>query len=158
MAQELTAEEQIVALNKQVADLNTKSDQKDRTIQEQKGKLETQGQSLAQVSKDRNQAAKERDQANAALTEKVEEIRRLQGEAEANEQVIAGHEARLRAAEAAGDGSIVVTHQDKLYRVLVPKFQFEGQHVKAESLASDASLVAKLVEAGSGVLELVEGK
>ncbi|TPG71994.1 hypothetical protein [Hymenobacter nivis] len=151
MAKELTAEEQIAALSKQVADLNTKSDQKDRTIQEQKGKLETQGKDLAQVSK-------ERDQANSTVSEKVDTIRRLEEEAEANEQVIAGHEARLRAAEAAGDGSIVVSHQDKLYRVLVPKFQFEGQHVKAESLASDASLVAKLVEAGSGVLELVEGK
>lgn len=145
---ELTLEEQIAKLQGQVTDLTNKSDAQARTIEQQTGKLETQGRTLAL-------AQQARDKATTEVGEKVEHIRTLESEAEANEQTIAGLEAKVRQAEAGNDGSIVVTHEDQLHRVLVPQFHFEGRLVKAEELSGDAELVAKLVKAGSGVLEKV---
>ena len=146
---ELTLEEQIAKLTGQVTDLTTKSEAKDRTIEQQKGKLESQGKELAAVI-----AA--RDQAVSAAGEKATRIRELEQEAEANEQTIQGYQQQLRVAEAAGDGRPVVKHEEQLYLVVVPQFHFEGKLVKATDLSSDATLVEKLVKAGSGVLELVD--
>jgi chromosome segregation ATPase len=146
---ELTLEEQIAKLNGQVTDLTTKSEAKDRTIAEQKGKLDSQGKELAD-------AIQARDTQFSIVGQAATRIRELEQEAEANEQTIKGYETQLRTAEAAGDGSIVVKHEEQLYRVVIPQFHFEGKVVKADALKTDATLVGKLVEAKSGVLELVE--
>lgn len=171
MAENLTPEQQIEALSKQVTDLETKSAQKDATIAEQKGQLKTQGADLAKVNKERDQAVTERDKvtkerdqavvdrdkAKKDLGDKVGLIRQLELDAEANETVIAGHEARERAAQVAAEGgTTVVTHEGQLYRVLVPQFHFAGQLVKAVDLKNNADVVAQLVETRSGVLEAVE--
>lgn len=90
------------------------------------------------------------------LADKVEHIRALDAEAEANQAIIAGYEAKLRAAQLQAEGGApVVEHAGDHYRVVVPQFHYEGKLVTAESLATDASLVAKLIELGSGVLEKV---
>ena len=147
---ELTLEEQIAALNKQLNDLTAKSKQNETTIADQKGQLTTQGKELAA-------AIEARDQAQRDLAEKVDTIRALESQAEANEVVIAGYEAQLRKAAAQGKGGApVVDHEGQLYRVVVPKFAFGGKLVTAESLKTDASLVKELVQQGSGVLVLVE--
>ncbi|MGI4866150.1 MAG: hypothetical protein ACRYFZ_19655 [Janthinobacterium lividum] len=169
--EELTLEEQIAKLNQQVTDLTSKSEEDKRTIESQKGKLDSQGKELAKATEARDKAQSKldsqgreltkaieaREQALSAVGEKATRIRELEQEAEANEQTIQGYQQQLRAAEATGDGRTVVTHEQQLYRVVVPQFHFEGKVVKAADLSSDATLVGKLVTAGSGVLELVEG-
>jgi predicted RNase H-like nuclease (RuvC/YqgF family) len=146
--EQLTAEEQITKLQGQVADLTKTSEKQVKTIEQLNGKLETQGRTLAT-------AQEARDKAVSEVGQKVARIRELELDAEANEQTITSLEAKVRQAEAGGDGTIVVTHEDQLYRVVVPQFHFEGRIVKAEELASDAETVAKLVKAGSGLLEKV---
>ncbi|MDJ0367297.1 hypothetical protein QMK33_19285 [Hymenobacter sp. H14-R3] len=159
MAEALTPEQQNEALTKQVTDLKTKSGQLEATIADQKGQLKTQGADLAKAVKDRDQAVADRDKAKTDLSEKVTRVRELELDAEANENVIAGHESRERAAKvAAQGGTTVVTHESQVYRVLVPQFHFEGNLVKGADLASNPALVAKLVDSRSGVLELVDEK
>ena len=162
MAETQTPEQQIEVLNKQLTDLQTKSTQQEATIAEQKGQLKTQGKDLADVTRERDKAVKERDQAltqrdgfKSDLGAKVDRIRELEGEAEANEAVITRYEAQQKRDKLAADGgTIVVTHEGQNYRVLVPQFHFNGAVVKAADLVEDAVTVAQLVESGSGVLEL----
>ena len=156
MAENQTLEQQNDALTKQVADLKTKSDQKDTTINELKDQLKTQGRELTAVTKERDQAVTQRDGFRSTLSEKVERIRELEGEAEANEEVITRYEAQQKRDQIAADtGNVVVSHEGQNYRVLVPQFHFEDAVVKAAELATDAATVAKLIATRSGVLEAV---
>ena len=142
-AKVLTPEEQIEALNKQVETLNKTVDTQEKAIKAKENLIENLN---GQVEKQR-----------ADLAEKVEEIRAKDEEAEANLAIIAGYEAKLRAAQVQADGGApVVEHEGQLYRVVVPTFHFEDRKVEASSLLTDSSLVSKLVALGSGVLEKVE--
>ncbi len=162
MAETQTPEQQLEALSKQLTDLQTKSTQQEAIITELKSQLKTQGKDLADVTKERDKAVSQREQAitqrdgfKTDLATKVERIRELEGEQEANEEVIKRYEAQQKRDQlAATTGAVVVTHEGSNYRVLVPQFHFNGAVVKAADLVGDAATVAKLVESGLGVLEL----
>ena len=163
MAETQTPEQQNEALSKQVTDLKSKLDQKDTTISELKDQLKNQGKDVTALTKERDKAVSERDQAITQrdgfrndLAAKVERIRELEGDAEANEEVIKRYEAQQKRDQLAAEtGSVVVSHEGLTYRVLAPQFHFDGAVVKAPDLAQDAATVAKLIESGSGVLEVV---
>lgn len=164
MAIELTLEEQIAALTTSNQTLTKEVETKEKALES----LTKSNQALTKEVEARDKALLKKDNTIGTLeqtvekqkrdlAEKVETIRNMAGEAEATEKVIAGYEAKLRAVQAqATGGAPVVEHKGQLYRVISPEFHFEGKKVTAESLASDASLVAKLVELGAGVLEKVE--
>lgn len=143
MAKELTLEQQIEALTKQNEALQ-------KTKEAQASALEVKETLIQQLQVDL-------EKQKVDLANKVEEIRSKDEEAEANLAIIAGYEAKLRAAAAQAEGGApVVEHEGQLYRVISPEFHFEGKKVTAESLVTDSSLVAKLVALGAGVLEKVE--
>ena len=143
MAKEITPEQQIDALNKQIADFKRTSAQKDAEIASQKGQIASQGSEIAALKSD--------------LAERVQEVRGLKDEAEANEQVLAAHQARLSAAEvSAKAGAPTVEHEGAHYVLVVPSFQYQGKRVTREQLQANADLVAELVTKGSGMLKKVE--
>ncbi|MCA8830539.1 hypothetical protein [Hymenobacter pini] len=82
---------------------------------------------------------------------------RLQGELNAANIVIAGQAAALKKAEAVAGASdaIVVTHEEKQYRVLGKKFKVKGQEVKAEELEQNPEAIKHLVDSKSGLLVLI---
>ncbi|WBO86258.1 hypothetical protein [Hymenobacter yonginensis] len=82
---------------------------------------------------------------------------RLQGELDAANIVIAGQAAALKKAEtaAAASDAIVVTHEDKQYRVLGKQFRIKGELVKAEELEKNPEALKLLVDSKSGLLVLI---
>jgi hypothetical protein len=83
-------------------------------------------------------------------------IAQLEAELKAKDAIIEGQAEELKASEAQGAAALpVITHDKKQYRVLAAKFQHKGQEVKAEDLKGNKELVAELIKAKSGLLQLV---
>lgn len=140
-----TSDTQVQAAETPVVDLQPQVDQ----LSAQVTQLTTQ---VASLSTDRDTLAAANKQLADQLDEKTEELAQA-------EYLIEEQTAQLKAAEVAqAEGPLVVTYNKVPYRVLAPKFQHNGLHVEARSLATNPDLVRELVEAGSGLLQAVETK
>ncbi|MBC6698885.1 hypothetical protein [Hymenobacter sp. BT190] len=82
---------------------------------------------------------------------------RLQGELELAQGIIAGQAEQIANSETAQQQgtAVIVTHEQKQYRVLGKQFTVKGELIKAEDLGKNKEAVKHLIETKSGLLQLV---
>lgn len=91
--------------------------------------------------------------ANETLEQKVA---RLEAENAQQQEIIAGQSEQIQLAETSASVQLpVVTHEDQKYAVLAKEFTFEGVKIKDVELKSKPAVIQALVEAKSGILELI---
>lgn len=84
----------------------------------------------------------------------------LEGELATSTELVSDLNTRLDNATVSAELSqvIVVTHEQKKYRVIGAKFKHKGTEYAAADLSKHADVVAALVESGSELLQLVPAK
>ncbi len=81
---------------------------------------------------------------------------KIKAERAEQDQIIADQHEQIKQAEAEQVfAGIVVSHEKAQYKVLAPKFSYEGTEYKAEDLKTNKDLVKELIEIKSGILEKV---
>jgi hypothetical protein len=91
--------------------------------------------------------------AEQKLAEALAELAQVKAENAEQNKVIADQHEQIKAAESIAEfGGLVVMLDKAQYKVIAPKFSYEGTEYKAEDLKENKDLLKELVKIGAGIL------